>query len=231
MHIEVRSLAHSYQTAHGSHEVLHEINVDLDQKRIGIIGHNGSGKSTFVRMINGLITPTSGTIIVDGVDVTREPKKVRSFTGFLFTDPDSQIIMPTVAEDIAFGLRSSKLPKECIDAKVAEMAQRYGLTDHLNHPAHLLSGGQKQMLALASVLITEPRLIVMDEPTTLLDIRNARAIGRLIDTLDQTVILATHHLHLLDSFDRVLVFNDGRIVCDDIPSVAIASYEKMMDCD
>ena len=227
--IEVENLSHSYHNGVTATTVLHDISLHLNQQRIGIIGHNGSGKSTFVRMINGLITPTQGTIRVDGISVAQDPKTVRAMTGFLFTDPDNQIIMPTVSEDVAFGLRKSGLTSAQIETAVDQMLTRYGLASHKDHPAHLLSGGQKQLLALVSVLICQPRLIIMDEPTTLLDIRNARMIGRVISQLEQTVVLATHHLHLLADFDRVLVFHHGRVVCDDEPSAAIAHYQRLMD--
>lgn len=229
VHIEVSGVSHSYGQGPLARQVLHDINADLRERRIGVIGHNGSGKSTFVRMLNALVVPTSGRVRLDGLDTASQARQVRARTGFLFTDPDSQIIMPTVAEDVAFGLRKSGLSKAEIAARVDEGLAHYGLADHRDHPAHLLSGGQKQLLALAAVLITEPDLIVMDEPTTLLDLRNARMIGRVIDELPQTVVLATHHLDLLADFDRVLVFDAGRLVIDDVPAVAVPGYRKLMD--
>lgn len=228
MRIEVNGVSHSYGQGPLARAVLHDINADLSQRRIGVIGHNGSGKSTFVRMLNALVVPTSGRVLVDGLDTAKQAREVRKRTGFLFTDPDSQIVMPTVAEDVAFGLRKSGLSKAEIAERVDATLATYSLADHRDHPAHLLSGGQKQLLALAAVLITEPELIVMDEPTTLLDLRNAAMIGRLIDDLPQTVVLATHHLDLLAGFDRVLVFDAGRLVIDDAPAAAIAGYRELM---
>ncbi|EPH03737.1 hypothetical protein HMPREF1531_01162 [Propionibacterium sp. oral taxon 192 str. F0372] len=229
VHIRVEHLSHRYGEGPLSRLVLDDVNVDADQTRIGVVGHNGSGKSTFVRMLDALIAPTQGRVLVDGIDVAAEPATVRRMTGFLFTDPDSQIIMPTVAEDVAFGLRRSGLTREEISDRVAAMLEHYGLSSHRDHPAHLLSGGQKQLLALASVLITSPRLLIMDEPTTLLDLRNARRFARLVAELDQTVVLATHHLDLLTDFDRVLVFDAGRLVADDAPAPALAHYRSLMD--
>lgn len=229
VHIEVEQVSHRYDSGPVSRLVLDRVSLDLHHSRIGIVGHNGSGKSTFVRMLNGLIIPSEGSIRVDGIDVAREPKRVRAMTGFLFTDPDSQIIMPTVGEDVAFGLRKSGLSRDEIGTRVDDLLARFGLDGHRDHPAHLLSGGQKQLLALASVLITEPKLIIMDEPTTLLDIRNARMIGRVVAGLDQTVVMATHHLYLLEDFDRVVVFDQGRVICDDVPAVALDAYRKLMD--
>ena len=112
--------------------------------------------------------------------------------------------------------------------RVAEVLDRYGLAGHADHPAHLLSGGQKQLLALASVLVVDPDILVMDEPTTLLDLRNAQTTAAVVAGLPQQVILLTHHLDLLDGFDRVLVFDEGRVVCDDLPAEAVRHYRKLM---
>lgn len=230
MLIEVQQVGHTYGQGSLARTVLSDLNLVLEESRIGVIGHNGSGKSTFVRMLNGLIQPTEGAVTVNGLSTVKQAKEVRKQVGFLFTDPDNQIIMPTVGEDVAFGIRKLKLPKEEVRERVMALLTPFGLADHYEHPAHLLSGGQKQLLALASVLITEPNILVMDEPTTLLDLRNASMIGRRIAELNQNVILATHHLHLLEDFDRVLVFDNGRIVADDDPAPAIEYYRELMAC-
>ena len=230
MLIEVQQVGHTYGQGSLARTVLSDLNLVLAESRIGVIGHNGSGKSTFVRMLNGLIQPTEGAVTVNGLSTVKQAKEVRKQVGFLFTDPDNQIIMPTVGEDVAFGIRKLKLPKEEVRERVMALLTPFGLADHYEHPAHLLSGGQKQLLALASVLITEPNILVMDEPTTLLDLRNASMIGRRIAELNQNVILATHHLHLLEDFDRVLVFDNGRIVADDDPAPAIEYYRELMAC-
>ncbi len=229
MLIEITGVSHTYGTGSATRPVLHELTLRLGEPRIGIVGANGSGKSTFLRLLNGLITPTRGRVVVDGLDTATSVREVRRRVGFLFTDPDNQIIMPTVAEDVAFGLRRTGLSKPEIRARVDELLARFGLSDHADHPAHLLSGGQKQLLALASVLVTDPAVLVMDEPTTLLDLRNAAHIRRVIDGLDEQVILATHHLHLLDGFDRVLVFDEGRVVADGLPSVVLPRYVDLME--
>lgn len=211
---------------------LAEVSVELTEQRIGIIGANGSGKSTFARMLNGLVLPTEGTVTVGGLDTSRRGKEVRRRVGFCFTDPDAQIVMPTVAEDVAFGLRPQvrrgDLSKAEAASLVTEVLQRHGLADHAAHPAHLLSGGQKQLLALASVLVTGPELLVMDEPTTLLDLRNARRMADTVAALPHQVVLVTHHLDLLTDFDRVLVFDQARLVHDGPPQRAIAHYLSLM---
>ena len=136
--------------------------------------------------------------------------------------------MPTVAEDVAFGLRRRGLSREEVRSRVDGALASYALAGHRDHPAHLLSGGQKQLLALASVLVSEPDVLVMDEPTTLLDLRNATMISRVVADLPQQVVLVTHHLDLLAGFDRVLVFDQGGVVCDDEPAAAVAHYRRLM---
>jgi len=222
--IEAEGVGHRY----GERTVLGDLDLRIVEHRVGIVGANGSGKSTFARMLNGLVLPTSGRVRVDGLDTRRAGRQVRRRVGFCFTDPDAQIVMPTVAEDVAFGLRRRGLSKAETADRVAAALASYGLAGHADHPAHLLSGGQKQLLALASVLVTEPAVLVMDEPTTLLDLRNARMIADVVGRLPQQVLLVTHHLDLLDGFDRVLVFDEGRVVCDDTPSAAVAHYRELM---
>ncbi len=222
--IEARGVSHRY----GDRVVVADVDVRLTEQRVGVVGANGSGKSTFARMLNGLVLPTTGRVSVDGLDTRSDGREVRRRVGFCFTDPDAQIVMPTVAEDVAFGLRRRGLSKDEARSRVEVALASYGLAGHADHPAHLLSGGQKQMLALASVLVTEPAVLVMDEPTTLLDLRNAQKVSRVVAGLPQQVLLVTHHLDLLDGFDRVLVFDEGRVVLDDVPAVAVAHYRKMM---
>jgi biotin transport system ATP-binding protein len=226
--IDISGVTHTYGEHTAARTVLHDVTVTLPEQRIGVIGANGSGKSTFARLLNGLVVPTSGTVQVDGLDTREKGREVRRRVGFCFTDPDAQIVMPTVAEDIGFGLRRRGLSKAEVAAKVDAALTAYGLSGHADHPAHLLSGGQKQLLALASVLVTEPDLLVMDEPTTLLDLRNANRIAEVVASLPQQVVLVTHHLELLEAFDRVLVFEGGRLVSDDTPAAAVAHYRGLM---
>jgi biotin transport system ATP-binding protein len=226
--IDVQGVTHAYGDGPSRRVVLEEVTVSLTEHRIGVIGANGSGKSTFVRLLNGLVVPTEGTVTIDGLDTRKDGRTVRHKVGFCFTDPDAQIVMPTVREDIAFGLRRRGPTKQEVAERVDVMLSTYGLSDHADHPAHLLSGGQKQLLALSSVLVTEPSILVMDEPTTLLDLRNAAMVSRVVHELSQQVVMVTHHLELLDGFDRVLVFDEGRLVYDGTPSDAVDFYRKLM---
>ncbi len=222
--IRFESVGHRY----GDRVVLDGVDLTLTERRIGIVGANGSGKSTLARMANGLVVPSEGRVTVAGLDTRTEGAAVRRRVGFVFTDPDAQIVMPTVAEDVAFSLRRSGLSPAERQARVTDVLQRFGLAEHADHPCHLLSGGQKQLLALAAVLVTNPDILVLDEPTTLLDLRNARRIAELIDDLPQQVLLVTHHLELLEGFERVLVIEDGHVIADGSVREALPEYEARM---
>jgi len=222
--IRFRQVRHAY----GDRTVLDGVDVALTERRIGIVGANGSGKSTMARMINGLLVPSGGSVTVDGLDTARKGREVRRKVGFVFTDPDHQIVMPTVAEDVAFSLRRSRLGKDERDSRVRQVLEDFGLAGHHDHPSHLLSGGQKQLLALAAIMVTEPAVLVADEPTTLLDLRNTKLIARTFASLPQQVIAVTHNLELLTDFDRVLVVDSGRIVADDEPLPALAFYRNLI---
>jgi biotin transport system ATP-binding protein len=214
--------------AFGDRRVLTDITCTLSESRIGIIGANGSGKSTLARMINGLVTPTEGAVRVRGLDPTRKGAEVRRLVSFLFSDPDAQIVMPTVGEDIGFSLRRRKLTQDQVQDATRAILATVGLSDYFDHPAHLLSSGQKQLLALASVLVTEPEILVCDEPTTLLDLRNTREVAELLASLPQQIILVTHDLDLVYTWERVLVIDAGRIVADGSGEESIDFYQKLL---
>ncbi len=222
--IELRGVTHRF----GERVVLRDVDLRLGERRVGIVGANGSGKSTLARLLNGLVVPSQGRVLVDGLDTRDDGPAVRRRVGFVFTDPDAQIVMPTVAEDVAFSLRRSGLDRPARRQRVGEVLERFGLEDHADHAAHLLSGGQKQLLALAAVLVTEPSVLVCDEPTTLLDARNARRVTEVLAALPQQVVLVTHHLEQLEGFDRVLVVDGGRVVRDDRPAAALAAYRQLV---
>ena len=214
--------------AYGDRVVLDGIDLRLTEHRIGIVGANGSGKSTLARLLNGLVLPTAGRVLVDGLDTRTRGRDVRRRVGFVFQDPDAQIVHPTVAEDVGYGLANQGVPASERAERVAQTLARYGLDGHADHPAHLLSGGQKQLLALAGVLVMRPARVVFDEPTTLLDLVNARRIARVIEGLEQQAVVVTHDLELLEGFDRVLVVDAGRVVADGPPSPSLAAYRRLM---
>jgi biotin transport system ATP-binding protein len=205
--------------------VLREVSLSLMQRRIAVIGSNGSGKSTFGRMLGGLLAPSHGRASIHGHDLVASRKQVLRIVGSVFSNPDAQIIMPTVTEDVAFSLRGRGFGRAEIAQRVAATLERYGLADRADAPAHSLSGGQKQLLALCSVLIAEPRLVVADEPTALLDGRNSRLIGNLLlDDLAQQLVLVTHDLELAARCDVAVRFEDGRLVESGEPAAVIARY-------
>ena len=204
--------------------VLNDISLELTEQRIGIVGANGGGKSTLIRLINGLGSPTAGTVTVDGLDVEKNGKEVRRKVGFVFSDAENQIVMPTVEDDIAFSLRRVKMPKADKQQKVQDMLERFNLADHATQSPHFLSGGQKQLLALASVLILEPDVIIADEPTTLLDLRNRIKIKNVFAELPQQLIVVSHDLDFIADFDRVICIDNHSIVADGEPSEGIQTY-------
>ncbi|WP_044506364.1 energy-coupling factor ABC transporter ATP-binding protein [Gordonia sp. KTR9] len=222
--IEFTDVSHAY----GDRVVLREVSLTLAERRIGIVGANGSGKSTLARMINALVIPDSGTVTVDGLTVAKNKREIRRRVGFIFSDPDRQIIMPTVREDIELSLRRTDLGKVARADRALEVLARFGLGDHADHPAQRLSGGQKQLLALASIFVTDPAIIVADEPTTLLDLRNTRMLTDVFATLDEQLVVVSHDLDILADFDRVIVVDEGRVVADDEPRPALAAYREMM---
>jgi len=225
--IRIEGVSHRY----GEREVLSGIDLSLVEDRIGVIGANGSGKSTLARLLNGLVVPSTGRVLVDGLDTARDGAGVRRKVAFVFSDPDAQIVMPTVAEDVAFSLRRHGLGKAEVADRVRDILGRYGLGDHGDHPAHLLSSGQKQLLALAAVLVTEPEVLVCDEPTTLLDLRNSRHVAGLLEGLAQRVVLITHDLDLLRGWQRVVVIDQGRVVADGPAEDSIGHYQALMGAE
>ena len=218
----------SVEVVYESRTVLAPITVSISEHRVGVIGANGSGKSTFLRLINGIGSPTAGTVSFDGLDVSRNGKEVRKHVGFVFSDAENQIIMPTVQEDISFSLKRFKLPKDEKTRRVNTLLTHFGLASHAEDSPYPLSGGQKQLLALAAILVMQPSTILLDEPTTLLDLRNRLHIKKEIMALDQQVIVATHDLDLLENFDRVIYIADGRICDDGAPATVLSHYVSDM---
>jgi biotin transport system ATP-binding protein len=222
--IEVEGVTHRL----GGRVVLDDVSVALTERRIGVVGANGSGKSTFARLLNGLIEPETGRVTVDGLRTDADGPAVRRRVGFVFTNPDAQIVMPTVAEDVALSLRRSDLDKAQTRERVEQALASVGLAGFDDRPSHLLSGGEKQLLALAGALVARPDVLVCDEPTTLLDLRNTHRVMAILNGLEQHVVMVTHDLDTLTSFDRVLVFEAGRIVADGAPGEAIATYRALV---
>lgn len=207
--------------------LLDAVNLQLTERRIGVIGANGSGKSTLLRLINGLVQPSSGTVAVDGSDTVHAVRAVRRNVGFVFTDPLSQLVMPTGREDVELSLRRS-VRNGTERRRLAEAAlDRLGLLRLADQSIYELSGGERQLLALAAVLAVDPAVLVLDEPSTLLDLRNRELLRRTLAGLDQQIIMSTHDLELALEMDRVLVIESGRVAFDGGPGEAVAAYRAL----
>jgi biotin transport system ATP-binding protein len=207
---------------------LGDVTASLAQPRIAVIGANGSGKSTFARTLNGLVAPSEGTIEVAGVDVVRDKKSARSAVGFLFSNPDAQILLPTPLEDVELSLKAAGVPRGERTARALAELEKSGLAAHAHQPAYSLSGGQKQLLALAAVLVRRPRVLVADEPTTLLDLGNTRMIGELLmGGIAEQVVIVTHDLELAARCDVALRFDTGRLAQIGEPAEVIETYRAV----
>lgn len=208
--------------------LLSDVTLELGERRIAVVGANGSGKSTLLRLLNGLRLPTSGSVVVQGLDTRQRAKEVRQKVGFVFTDPLAQLLMSTPIEDVELSLRGTGRGRAERMRRAQALLDARGL-GHLAHQSiYDLSGGERQLVALTSVLAVEPAILVADEPTTLLDLRNKRQLRRVFAELPQQIIYSTHDLEVAADADRVLVVHDGRVVADGSPDEAIAAYEAAL---
>lgn len=196
----------------------------LDAQRIGVIGDNGSGKSTLLRLINGLLLPTSGRIVVAGFETARDRKELPTHVGFVFQNPDHQLIFPTVGEEIAFGLTERGMPARQAQHQALALLEQHGCTGWIDRNVNELSGGQKQLVCILAVLATEPSILLMDEPFSSLDLPTRLALSRKIMNLPQQIVMASHDLELLAQFDRVIWLDAGRIRQDGSPADVLSAY-------
>ncbi|UJF20304.1 energy-coupling factor ABC transporter ATP-binding protein (plasmid) [Vibrio sp. SS-MA-C1-2] len=208
--------------------LLSNISLTLTAKRIGIIGHNGSGKTSFSKLLNGLETPTSGEITIFDSQGGSLPRQ--QHMGFVFQNPDNQIIFPIVEEDLAFGLKNSGLTKEQISQRVSQFLGQFGLEHLQKCLTHQLSGGEKQLIALLGVLIMQPDYIILDEPTTLLDLKNRGRLIHLLAGLEQTLIIVSHDLGLISEMEQVILFHQGEVMGVGSPLDMIAKYKEISLC-
>jgi biotin transport system ATP-binding protein len=207
--------------------LLQDISLSLEERRIGVIGANGAGKSTLLRLVNGLVVPTSGTVAVNGSDTVRNVRAVRQQVGFVFTDPLSQLVMPTGREDVELSLRRSVRNGAERRERAEAALDRFGLLRLADQSIYELSGGERQLMALAAVLAVNPPVLVLDEPSTLLDLRNRELLRRTLSRLDQQIVMSTHDLELALEMDRVLVVEAGRIAFDGGAAAAVDAYRAL----
>ena len=211
--------------------VLSGVDLDLDARTIAVIGDNGSGKSTFARVVAGLVRRDAGDVEVLGLDPDRDAAELRRRVALVLSNPDAQIVMPVVADDVGFSLRAERLPKAERAERVARALARFGLTDLAERPAHDLSGGQKQLLALCGAFVREPDLVVADEPTAYLDARNARRVAdHLLADTGHALLLVTHDLALARRCDAAVLFADGAVSAAGAASDVVDAYERALRC-
>ncbi len=225
--LDVRGLAYAYPDGH---QALYGVNLTLQRgERVAILGPNGAGKTTLVLHLNGLLTPGAGSVTVSGLEVTaRRSREVRRRVGLVFQDPDDQLFMPSVREDVAFGPRNLGLRGAALDEAVATALERVGMAAYADRPPHHLSFGQRRRVAVATVLAMEPELLVLDEPSSNLDPASRRELADIVRALDVTVLMVTHDLpYALELCPRSVVLSGGVVVADG-PTAALLTDEELM---
>ena len=213
---------------------LNHLNVEIEKGSfVAVLGHNGSGKSTFAKHLNGILLPTEGEVWVAGMDTSDEEKlwDVRKAAGMVFQNPDNQIIGNIVEEDVGFGPENLGVPTEEIWERVDKSLKAVGMTLYRKKSPNRLSGGQKQRVAIAGVMAMKPQCIVLDEPTAMLDPNGRAEVIRTVRELNRkegiTAVLITHYMEEVIDADRVIVMDDGAIVMDGTPREVFSQVEKL----
>ena len=239
--IEVQNVRFSYDTESvDSREVLHGINLSIEAGEfVALLGHNGCGKSTMAKLFNGMLLPTSGSVLVDGIDTQDEARQfeVRSRVGLVQQNPDNQLVAGVVEEDVAFGPENLGVPPLEIRKRVDEALKAVDMYEYREHAPHKLSGGQKQRVAIAGIIAMETRCIVLDEPTAMLDPRGRVEVMETIQRLNRekqiTIVLITHYMAEAVQAGRVVVMDEGEILTDGSPREVFSDVEflKRHDLD
>ena len=234
--IETRDLTYTYPAPEGEQNppALRDVTVEIEKGSFTVVlGHNGSGKSTFAKHLNAVLLPCGGAVYVDGMD-TRDEKlllEIRRRTGMVFQNPDNQIVANVVEEDVAFGPENLGVPTAEIRRRVDDALAAVGMEQFASHAPHLLSGGQKQRIAIAGILAMEPECIVLDEATAMLDPAGRREVIDTVLRLNReqgiTVVLITHHMVEAERADRVIVMNDGEVAMDGTPRQVFSQVERL----
>ncbi len=230
--IKTEKLVYTYEGAETP--TLRGLDLEIEEGTfVAVLGHNGSGKSTLAKHLNGILIPTSGRVLVDGMDTAEEQNllAVRHTVGMVFQNPDNQIVANVVEDDVAFGPENLGIEPREIRRRVDDALTSVQMYEYRNHAPHLLSGGQKQRVAIAGILAMKPRCIVLDEPTAMLD---PVGRGEVLDTITRlnrqegiTVILVTHHMEECIGADRLLVMSQGSILMDGSPRELFPRVEEM----
>ncbi len=230
--IKTENLHFTY--AGDEHETLHGIDLEIEEGSfVAILGHNGSGKSTLAKLFNGILLPNEGRVLVDGIDTTHEDKllDVRRTIGLVFQNPDNQIVANVVEDDVAFAPENLGVEPAEIRRRVDAALRTVGMYEYRLHAPHLLSGGQKQRVAIAGVLAMQPRCIVLDEPTAMLDPIGRREVISTVTRLCRdegiTVVLITHHMSECIGADRLIVMSEGNIIADGAPREVFSQVELL----
>ncbi len=240
--IKIESLSYQYVDGEdGGQPVLRDLSLEIQRGEfVAILGHNGSGKSTLAKLLNMILTPTSGKIFVGDVDVTdenlteEELLQIRKQMGMVFQNPDNQLIATIVEDDVAFGPENIGIPSEEIRCRVDQALADVGMTEYAKHEPHRLSGGQKQRVAIAGIMAMKPECMIFDESTAMLDPIGRKevmeAILRLKDEKNMTVIMITHYMEEAALADRIVVLNDGAKLLDGTPSQVFEQEELLRSC-
>ena len=232
--IQTEKLVFSYEPESDEEPILKSLDIGIESGSfVAVLGHNGSGKSTFAKHLNGILLPTGGKVWIDGMDSTDEEKllEIRRTVGMVFQNPDNQIVANVVEDDVAFGPENMGIPSEEIRLRVDEALKDVGMYEYRTHAPHLLSGGQKQRVAIAGIVAMRPRCIVLDEPTAMLDPAGRREVLETVHRLNRelgiTVVLITHHMDECIEADRLIIMSDGEIVADGTPREVFPQVELM----
>ncbi len=215
-------------------ESLQDIDLEIEEGSfVAVLGHNGSGKSTLAKHTNAVLTPTEGHVYVGGIDTQNEDRllDIRRQVGMVFQNPDNQIVSNVVEDDVAFAPENLGVPSAEIRERVDSALKLVGMYEYRKHAPHLLSGGQKQRVAIAGVIAMQPRIIVLDEPTAMLDPQGRREVIATVTKLcrenGMTVLLITHHMEECIGADRLIVMSNGHIVADGSPGTVFSQVELM----
>ena len=230
----IRTEALRYTYPGDEFETLHGIDLEIKEGSfVAVLGHNGSGKSTLAKLMNAILLPSSGKVYVDGIDTSDEARllDVRRTVGMVFQNPDNQIVANVVEDDVAFAPENLGVESAEIRRRVDDALKTVGMYEYRLHAPHLLSGGQKQRVAIAGVLAMQPRCVVLDEPTAMLDPVGRRevvaTVTRLCREKGMTVMLITHHMAECIGADRLIVMSEGRIVADGTPREVFSQVELL----